>query len=90
MNKRVAIAFSLLICLALIIGGFLYWQYEQWAEQKAEQKLQDYIKRLEDEGYIIEERPLAEFHVDSVLEVYWFGDFRSIARQENVSYLYID
>ena len=87
MNKRrlIILAFSL-ICLASIIGGFLYWQYKQLAEQK----LQDYIKRLEGEGYIVEERSLTGFHVDDVIEVYWFSDFRSIARQENVSYMYID
>lgn len=28
--------------------------------------------------------------MDGVLEVYWFGDFPSIARQENVSHVYID
>ena len=87
MNKRklIILAFSL-ICLALIIGGLLYWQYEQWAEKR----LQDYIGRLEDDGYIIEERPLTEFHVDSVIEVHWFSDFRSFARHVNATHIYID
>jgi len=87
LNKRrlIILSFSL-ICLVLIIWGLLYWKTEQWAEQR----LQEYIVRLEDEGYIIEERPLTEFHVDGVLEVHWFSDFRGIARQENVSYVYLD
>ena len=87
MNKRMLIILSFsLICFVLIIGGLLYWASGQWAEKK----LQGYIERLEDEGYIIEERPLTEFHVDGVVEVPWFSDFRSIARQKNVSYVYID
>jgi len=53
-------------------------------------KLEWCIERLEDEGYTIEERLLTEFHVDGVVEVPWFSDFRSFARQENVSYMYID
>ena len=55
-----------------------------------EKKLERYIEMLEDEGYVIEERPLTEFHVDGVVEVHWFSDFRSFARQENVSHVYID
>jgi len=87
LNKRrlIILSFSL-ICLVLIIGGLLYWKSEQWAEQR----LQEYIERLEDEGYIIEERPLTEFHVDSIIEVHWSSDFRGIARQENVSYVYLN
>ena len=33
---------------------------------------------------------MTEFHVDGVVEAHWFSDFRSFARQENVSYMYID
>ena len=64
----------------------MYWQYGQWEEKR----LQKYIGRLEDEGYIIEECPLAEFHVDFVLELYWFSDFRGIARHVNATHIYID
>lgn len=89
LNKRGVIAFSLLICLALIIGGLVCWKLmTSWVWKKPE--LEWCIERLEDEGYIIEERPLTEFHVNSVLEVHWFSDFRGIAKQENVSYVYID
>lgn len=65
-DKRVVVALSFLVCLVLIVGGFACWTYGQWTEKK----LQGYVQRLEDEGYIIEECPLTEFHVDSVLEVH--------------------
>lgn len=60
MNKRrlTILSFSL-ICLVLIIGGFLY----RYSEQLAEEKLQDYIKRLEDAGFAVKEHSLADFHV---------------------------
>lgn len=62
-----------------------------WARgPSAEQKLEKYVGRLEAEGYILEERPLAEFHVDSALELYWFSDFRGIARLANTTHIYID
>jgi len=95
LNKRrlIILSFSL-ICLALIIGGFVYWLSGKLAQQKeqwAEQKLQEYIGRLKDDyDYIFEERSLTEFHKDDVLEVYWFSDFRSIARHVNASYIYVD
>lgn len=86
MDKRVVVALSFLACLVLIVGIFAYWTYERWVEKK----LEEYIQKLEDSGYIVEECPLAEFHVEGVLEVHWFSDFRGIARQENVSYVYVD
>ena len=87
MNKRrfIILAFSL-ICLALIIGGFLYW----YSEQLAEQKLQDYIERLEDLGFTTEEHSLADFDVDGVTKTHFFGDFRSFARQEDIDTIYFD
>jgi hypothetical protein len=89
LNKRVVIILSLLVCLALIIGGLVCWKLmASWMWKKPE--LEWCVERLEDEGYIIEERPLTEFHVDGVAEVPWFSDFRSFARQENVSHVYID
>lgn len=62
-----------------------------WARGPSkEQKLEEYVRRLEAEGYILEERPLAEFHVDSALELYWFSDFRGIARLVNTTHICID
>ena len=87
MNKRrlIILSFSL-ICLVLIIGGFLY----RYSEQLAEEKLQDYVKRLKDASFTVEEHSLADFHVDGVVRIHFFGDFRSFAEQETVSPIYFD
>jgi hypothetical protein len=87
LNRRrlIIISFSI-ICLVLIIGGFLYWQFEQWAEQK----LQDYIERLKDLGYTTEEHSLADFHVDAKVRIHFFGDFRSYAKQQGINHIYFD
>ena len=87
MNKRRLIILSFfLICLASIIVGFLYW----YSEQLAEQKLKDYIKRLEDLGFTTEEYSLADFQVDAVVTIHFFGDFRSFAKQEDIHHIYFD
>jgi hypothetical protein len=87
LNRRrlITLSFSL-ICLAFIIGWCLYW----YSEQLAEQKLQDYIKRLEDLGFTTEEHSLADFHVDGVVGIHFFGDFRSFAQQEGIDHIYFD
>jgi hypothetical protein len=66
--------------------GLLFWYSEQWAEQK----LQDYIRRLKDEGFTTEEHSLADFHVDGVVKIHFFSDFRSFARQEGIDHIYFD
>lgn len=81
----IILSFSL-ICLALIIGGLLYWYSEQWAEQR----LQEYIGRLEDSGFTTEEHSLADFQVGAVVRIHFFGDFRSYAEQEGISQIYFD
>lgn len=87
MNKRklIILSFSLL-CLALIVGGVLYWYSEQWAEQR----LQEYIGRFEDLGFTTQEHPLADFHVDAVAEINYFSDFHSYAEQKDVNKVYYD
>ncbi len=75
-----------IVCLAIVIGGIWYWYSEQWAEQR----LQEYIGRLEDSGFTTEEHSLADFQVGAVLRIHYFGDFRSYAEQEGVSYMYFD
>ena len=75
-----------LVCLGLIIGGLWYWYSEQWAEQR----LQEYIRRLEDSGFTTEKYSLADFHVDAVVRIHFFGDFHSYAEQEDVNHVYFD
>jgi hypothetical protein len=64
----------------------LFW----WSEQVAEQKLQDYIGRLKDEGFTTEEHSLVDFQVEGVVEIHFFSDFRSLARQEGINHIYFD
>ena len=87
MNKRrlFILSFSI-VCVVIIAVGLLYW----YSEQVAEQKLQDYIRRLEDEGFTTEEHSLADFDVDGVVKIHFFGDFRSFARQEGIDHIYFD
>jgi len=68
------------------VGVLLYW----YSENLAEEKLQDYIARLEDEGFTVEERRLADFSVDWVVPIHFFGDFRSYAKQKGISQIYLD
>ena len=87
MTRRVlTVLFFSFVCLALIIGGLWLWYSEQWAERR----LQEYIGRLEDSGFVIEERSLADFQADSVITIHFFSDFRSYAQQEGISHMYFD
>jgi len=87
LNKRKLIILSFsLVCLALIVGGVLYWYSEQWAEQR----LQEYIGRLEDLDFTTQEHSLADFHVDAISEIHYFSDFHSYAEQEGVNPIYFD
>ena len=87
MNKRKLFIFSFcLICVIIMTGGLLLW----YSEQLAEQKLRDYIRRLKDEGFTTEEHSLADFQVEGIVEIHFFGDFRSFARQEGVNHIYFD
>jgi len=85
-KRRIFILSFSLICAIIITVGLLFWYSEQWAEQK----LQDYIRRLKDEGFTTEEHSLADFHVDGVVRIHFFGDFRSFARQEELDNIYFD
>jgi hypothetical protein len=87
LTKRKLIILSLsLICLATIIGGIWYWYSEQWAEQR----LQNYIGRLEDSSFTTAERSLADSQPDTVVRMHYFSDFRSYAEQEGISHIYFD
>jgi hypothetical protein len=85
-KRRLVILSFAIICVALIVGGLLYWQLEQWAEQK----LQEYIRRLEDSGFTIQEHSLADFHINDTIRIHFFSDFRSYAEQEGINHIYYD
>jgi hypothetical protein len=87
LNKRKLIILSFsLVCLALIVGGVLYWYSEKWAEQR----LEEYIGRLEDLGFTTEEHSLADFYVDAVSRILYFSDFHSYPKQQGISHIYFD
>ena len=60
------------------------------SDKNAEENLQDYITRLEDEGFAVEEGRLADFNVDWVVPIHFLGDFRSYAKQKGISHIYLD
>jgi hypothetical protein len=88
-NKRILILFSVsLTCFVLFVGGlYLFWS---WYSEQILENLKGYSARLEEDGFIVEAKPLAEFNVNSTQDWYWFGDFRSYAKQEKVTRIYID
>lgn len=86
MNKRTVLIILFFICLISVVGVLLYW----YSENLAEEKLQDYIARLEDVGFTVEERRLADFSVDWFVPIHFFGDFRSYAKQKGISHIYLD
>jgi len=86
LNRRTGLVILFFICLVSAVGVVLYWH----SENLVEEKLQDYITQLEDDGFTVEERHLAEFNVDGVVPIHFFGDFRSYAKQEGISQIYLD
>jgi len=86
LNRRTVLVILFFICFISVVGVVLYW----YSENLAEEKLQDYITRLEDDSFTIEERRLAEFNVDGVVPIHFFSDFRSYAKQKDVSQIYLD
>jgi hypothetical protein len=88
-NKRVLIFLSVsLTCLVLVAGvAYIFWS---WYSEQTLENLKGYSARLEDDGFIVEAKPLTEFNVNSTQDWYWFSDFRSYAKQEKVTFIYID
>jgi hypothetical protein len=88
-NKRILILFSVsLTCFVLFVGGM--YIFSSWYAEQISENLKGYSARLEDDGFIVEAKPLTESHVDSTQDWYWFSDFRSYAKQEKVIHIYID
>ena len=88
MSKRrlVILSFSI-VCAVIIAVGLLYW----YSEQVADQKLQDYIRRLNREGdYIIEERPFSDFHLDHICKEWDFTDFHQAVSTSGIHHVYYD
>jgi hypothetical protein len=89
-NKRVLILLSVSVtCLVLVAGGvFIFWS---WYSEQVLENLKGYAARLEEyDSFTVEPKPLSEFLVDSKQEWQWFGDFRSYAKQENVTTICYD
>jgi hypothetical protein len=86
LNRRTVLIILFFICLISVVGILLYWHCENLAEEK----LEDYITRLEDDDFTVEERYLADFNVEGVVPIHFFGDFRSFAKQEDISHIYLD
>jgi hypothetical protein len=88
-NKRILILFSVsLTCFVLFVGGL--YVFSSWYSEQILENLKGYSTRLEDDGFIVEAKPLTEFNVNSTQDWYWFSDFRSYAKQEKVTHIYID
>jgi hypothetical protein len=88
-NKRILILFSVsLTCFVLFVGGV--YIFSSWYSEQTLENLKGYSTRLEDDGFIVEAKPLTEFNVNFTQDWYWFSDFRSYAKQEKVTHIYID
>jgi hypothetical protein len=87
LNKRRLIILSIIIiCISSIAIAVFYWR----SERGAEERLQEYIRRLQDSGFTTEEHELADFQIGNPVRIHYFGDFRSFAEQEDVSHIYYD
>jgi len=79
-----------LVLVAVVLGavtvGALYW----YSEQRAEQKLQYYIGRLEKNGYTVEECSLSDFDVDDLRKSIFWADFTQVAYFEGADRIYFD
>lgn len=83
-NRRLAILS--LIGIILVTAGFLFWL----SELDTEKRTQEYIQTLEELGCIVEEYPFSDSHVEGVIKMYFFSDFRSFAMQEEIDQIYCD
>ena len=61
----------------------------RYSEQILE-NLKGYSARLEEDGFTVESKPFSEANFDAKNEWHFFGDFRSFAKQMNVTTIYYD
>ncbi len=89
LNKRVlvwlAVSFTVFV---LAVGGVIV--FLSWSSEQVLETLKGYSAKLEDDGFTVESKSLADFGVEFKHEWYWFGDFRSFAKQENITTVYYD
>ncbi|MEM3627185.1 MAG: hypothetical protein QXZ25_04085 [Candidatus Bathyarchaeia archaeon] len=86
MKRQQALIILFFILLIFIVGSVLHWHFENLAEEK----LQDYITQLQSDGFTVEERHLTDFNVSGIIPIHFFSDFRSFAKQEGISHIYLD
>jgi len=86
LNKRTVLIILFSVFIVCIAGILVYC----YLENLAEERLKDYIMRLEKDGFTIEECHLADFNVEGVVQIHFFGDFKDFAQRENVEYIYLD
>ena len=88
LNRHAIIIFAVsFTCIMLVIGGIVFAFL--YSEQVLE-NLKGYSTRLEDDGFTVESNPLSELTVGSNVEWQFFSDFRSYAKQINVTTIYFD
>ncbi len=88
-NRRVLVLLSVTIaCFVLVVGGVLVLL--SWYSEQVLENLKSYSTRLEDAGFTVEPKSLSEFNTEFKHEWYWLGDFRSYAKQENITTIYHD
>ena len=86
LNKRTVLIILFFVCLTSVVGNILYWH----SEILAEEKLQDYITRLRNGGFTVEERHLTDLDVDGIIPIHFFGDFHNFAKQKGINHIYVD
>ena len=87
LNRR-AIAFAVaLTCIILIVGGVVF---ASWYSERVLENLKGYSARLEDDGFTVKSKPLSDAKAAAEVECQFFGDFRSYAKQMNVTTIQYD
>jgi len=74
------------VSVIVVVVGLLFW----CPELLADRKLQNYVERLEEKGYRVEERLLADFHFDDSIRMKYCSDLTYAANWEGVHTVYFD
>ena len=84
-RRRLFILSFFIVCIVIIAVGLLYW----YSEQRAEQKLQFYITKLE-KRFTVKEDSLSDFDVDNSVKEGLYNDFTLEADCEGIGHIYFD